>query len=104
MRYFSTLRRVKIQWLIISILGISGLAHGETAHGETAAEQKNDAGVPERVAPPWELYDADEDGYISPEEAAAQGMPAQTYKGLDIDRDGRLNQDEFSKAPPIRVD
>ncbi|SEP32372.1 hypothetical protein [Nitrosovibrio sp. Nv6] len=93
------LRRVKIQWLIISILGISGLAHAETP-----AEQENDArDVPERVAPPWELYDADEDGYITPEEAAAQGMPAKTYKGLDIDRDGRLNQDEFSKAPPIRV-
>jgi hypothetical protein len=53
------------------------------------------------IAPPWELYDTDKDDYISAEEAAAQKMPSSTFEALDIDRDGRLNKDEFSKAPPV---
>ncbi len=55
------------------------------------------------VTPPWELYDTNKDHYISAEEAAQQKMPAETFKSLDIDRDGRLNKDEFSKAPPIHT-
>lgn len=56
---------------------------------------------PEVIAPPFELYDANEDDYISVEEANAQKMPARTFRSLDIDRDGRLNRDEFTKVPPI---
>ena len=56
------------------------------------------------MAPPWELYDADDDGYISFKEAAAQKMPKQTFEGLDIDRDGRLNKEEFAKMPPVQMD
>jgi hypothetical protein len=55
------------------------------------------------ITPPWELYDTDKDDYISAEEAAQQKMPTETFKSLDIDRDGRLNKDEFSKAPPINT-
>lgn len=96
MRYFSTLQNMKVHWLIISIFIISG-----PVHAEAGKEQKREA--PELVSPPWELYDANKDDYISPEEAEAQEMPAQTFRSLDIDRDGRLNHEEFSKAPPIRL-
>jgi Ca2+-binding EF-hand superfamily protein len=57
----------------------------------------------EVITPPLELYDTDEDGYVSAEEAASQKMPARTFESLDIDRDGRLNKDEFGEAPPIRL-
>jgi Ca2+-binding EF-hand superfamily protein len=53
--------------------------------------------------PPLELYDTDKDGYVSAEEAARQKMPARTFESLDVDRDGRLNKDEFGKAPPMRL-
>lgn len=96
MRYFSILQYIKVHWVIISILSISGLVHAEA--GE---KQKQDAR--EQISPPWDLYDANKDDYISPEEAAAQEMPARTFESLDIDRDGRLNHEEFSKAPPIRL-
>ncbi|SEA31206.1 EF-hand domain-containing protein [Nitrosospira multiformis] len=55
----------------------------------------------EVIMPPWELYDADEDGYITMKEAAVQKMSPQVFHSLDIDRDGRLNRNEFTKAPPI---
>ena len=57
----------------------------------------------EAITPPLELYDTDEDGYVSAEEAASQKMPARTFESLDADRDGRLNKDEFGKAPPMRL-
>ncbi|SEN78023.1 EF hand [Nitrosospira multiformis] len=67
---------------------------------EVSPERKPDArGV---ITPPWELYDADEDGYITMKEAAVQKMSPQVFHSLDIDRDGRLNRNEFTKAPPIR--
>lgn len=93
MGYFSTLQNKTVQLLITAqILGISCLVHAEAP-----AESK-----PEVIAPPWELYDTDKDDYISAGEAAAQGMLPETFKTLDIDRDGSLNKDEFSKAPPIK--
>ncbi|HKX53381.1 MAG TPA: EF-hand domain-containing protein [Nitrosospira sp.] len=67
---------------------------------EVSAERKPD--VREAVTPPWELYDADEDGYITMKEAAVQKMSPQVFHSLDIDRDGRLNRNEFTKVPPIR--
>jgi Ca2+-binding EF-hand superfamily protein len=85
-----------MKWLVIAIFCISA-----PVHAEVPANQKPH--VPEAVAPPWELYDTDEDGYISVEEAEAQKMSSQTYNSLDIDRDGRLNKDEFAKAPRIKV-
>lgn len=97
MRYFSTSQGIKIKWLVIAIFCISA-----PVHAEIPASQKPH--VPEAVAPPWELYDTDEDGYISVEEAEAQKMSSQTYNSLDIDRDGRLNKDEFAKAPRIKVE
>ena len=57
----------------------------------------------EVITPPLELYDTDEDGYVSAEEAASQKMPARTFESLDVDRDGRLNKDEFGEAPPMRL-
>lgn len=78
------------------------LATSTPLHAELAVERKPGGG--EVVAPPWELYDTNEDGYISLEEAKAQRMSSQTYNSLDIDRDGRLNKDEFSKAPRIRLE
>ncbi|MBA4141628.1 MAG: EF-hand domain-containing protein [Nitrosospira sp.] len=57
----------------------------------------------EVIAPPFELYDTNKDDYISIEEAAAMKMPARIFNGLDIDRDGRLNKEEFTKMPPIRL-
>jgi Ca2+-binding EF-hand superfamily protein len=72
----------------------------ELVLAEVSAERKPD--VREAVTPPWELYDADEDGYITMKEAAVQKMSPQVFHSLDIDRDGRLNRNEFTKAPPIR--
>ena len=92
MRYFSTCQVFKLQWLVMLIAVAAGPAFAEASRN-----------TPEAVAPPWELYDTNEDGYISTDEAAAQGMSARTFKGLDIDRDGRLNRDEFAKAPRIRL-
>jgi hypothetical protein len=94
--YFSRYRFFKLWWLAMLIAGAAGPALSE-------APPKSNRNTPEAVAPPWELYDTNEDGYISAEEAAAQGMWARTFKGLDIDRDGRLNQDEFAKAPRIKL-
>jgi hypothetical protein len=88
-----------VQLLIVStglIFSISCL------HAEVPAESK-----PKTITPSWEvyweLYDTNKDDYISVEEAAQQKMPPQTFESLDIDRDGRLNKNEFSSAPPIRV-
>ena len=67
---------------------------------EVSAERKPD--VREVVTPPWELYDTDEDGYITMMEAAVQKMSPQVFHSLDIDRDGRLNRNEFTKVPPMR--
>ena len=97
MRYLPALRNMKAYLLIIWIFSIGG-----PAHAEAGKEQKADA--PELVSPPWELYDANKDDYISTEEAEAQKMPSQTFRSLDIDRDGRLNHEEFSKAPPIKLE
>lgn len=82
--------------LLLAILTIS-----TPLYAEPVVEQKEGGEV---VAPPWELYDTNEDGYISLEEAKAQKMSSQTYNSLDIDRDGRLNKEEFSKAPRIRLE
>ena len=96
MRYFSTCQVFKLQWLVMLIAGAAGPAFAEVP-------PEASRNTPEAVAPPWELYDTNKDGYISTDEAAAQGMSARTFKGLDIDRDGRLNRDEFAKAPRIRL-
>ena len=96
MSYFSTLQSRTVQLFIIStalIFSISCLVHAEVP-----AESK-----PKVITPPLELYERDKDSYVSATEAAQQKMPAQTFKSLDIDRDGRLNKDEFSKAPPIQT-
>jgi Ca2+-binding EF-hand superfamily protein len=66
---------------------------------EVSAERKPDAR--EVVTPPWELYDTDGDGYITMKEAAVQKMSPQVFRSLDIDRDGRLNRNEFTKVPPM---
>jgi Ca2+-binding EF-hand superfamily protein len=76
----------------ILIVGISSLVHAETP---TESDEKG-------INLPWELYDTDKDGYISAKEAEKQKMPAQVFRSLDIDRDGRLNKDEFSTAPLIQ--
>ncbi len=89
MRYFSTCQVFKLHWLAILIASVTGPAYAE-------APPEANRNTPEAVAPPWELYDTNGDGYISADEAAAQGMSARTFKGLDIDRDGRLNRDESS--------
>ncbi len=96
MSYFSTLQSRTVQLFIIStalIFSISCLVHAEAP-----TESK-----PNVITPLWELYDTDKDGYVSATEAAQQKMPAQIFKSLDIDRDGRLNKDEFSKAPSIQT-
>jgi len=95
-RYFSTLQNKTVQLFIISAAQIFSISC--LVHAEVPAESK-----PGVIAPPWELYDTDKDDYISAKEASQQKMPAETFKSLDIDRDGRLNKDEFSKAPPIQT-
>lgn len=75
------------------------LALSCSLHAAEHLEQK-----PGAMAPPWELYDTDEDGYISFKEAVAQRMPKQVFESLDIDRDGRLNKEEFAKMPPVPID
>jgi Ca2+-binding EF-hand superfamily protein len=47
-------------------------------------------------------YDKDDDGYKNMKEAAVQKMSPQVFHSLDIDRDGRLNRNEFTKVPPMR--
>jgi Ca2+-binding EF-hand superfamily protein len=74
------------------VLSAPALVHAEKAEPKAEA-----------IRPPLELYDIDEDGYVSAEEAAHQKMPARTFESLDVDRDGRLNKDEFGKAPPMRL-
>jgi Ca2+-binding EF-hand superfamily protein len=81
--------------LIIAAFGLPALVLAEVS-----AERKPNA--PEVVTPPWELYDTDEDGYITMKEAAVQKMSPQVFRSLDIDRDGRLNRNEFTKVPPMR--
>ncbi|MBA2659452.1 MAG: EF-hand domain-containing protein [Nitrosospira sp.] len=96
MSHFSTLPNKTMQLFIVAAVLIFSISC--PVHATTPAESK-----PGVIPPPWELYDTDKDDYISAEEAAQQKMPAETFKSLDIDRDGRLNKDEFSKAPPIKI-
>jgi hypothetical protein len=70
-----------------------------TVFGENKLETRDKA-----ITPPMEFYDADKDEYVSAEEAAAQGMSSRVFESLDINHDGRLNRDEFSKMPPLRVE
>jgi Ca2+-binding EF-hand superfamily protein len=88
--------RGKILELSIPILLLSA---SWTVFGKNELETSDRA-----VAPPMEFYDTNKDGYISAEEAAAQGMSPRIFRSLDTDHDGRLNQDEFSKMPPLRAD
>ena len=76
----------------VCVLPAPGLVHAEKSAPKT-----------EVIRAPIELYDPNEDGYVSAEEAAHQKMPARTFESLDVDRDGRLNKDEFGKAPPMRL-
>jgi Ca2+-binding EF-hand superfamily protein len=76
----------------VCILSAPGLVRAEKSAPQT-----------EVIRAPIELYDTNEDGYVSAEEAAHQKMPARTFESLDVDRDGRLNKDEFGKAPPMRL-
>lgn len=55
------------------------------------------ASTPETDASPAS-FDANNDGSVSPEEAAAQGMPAQVFKAADANKDGKLSPDELSSA------
>ena len=96
MSYFSPLLNKAIQILVISTAQIL-ISSGFPVHAQTPAESK-----PTVAVPPWEFYDTDKDDYISAEEAAAQKMPPEIFKTLDVDRDGSLNKDEFSKAPPVQ--
>ena len=96
MSNLSTLRNKTVQLFIVAAAQIFSISC--LVHAEIPAESK-----PGVISLPWELYDTDKDDYISAEEAAQQKMPAETFKSLDIDRDGRLNKDEFSKAPPIKM-
>lgn len=94
MSHFPAFQKKTVQLSAILIVGISSLAHAETPVGP----------IEKDTNPPWELYDTDKDGYISAKEAEEQNMPVRIFKRLDIDRDGRLNKDEFSTAPPIQPD
>ena len=94
MNHFPAFQKKTVQLSAILIVSISSLAYAETSVGPN---EKN-------TTPPWELYDTDKDGYISAKEAEEQNMPARIFKSLDIDRDGRLNKDEFSATPPIQSD
>lgn len=92
MNHFSALRKKTGPLSAILIVSISSLVHAQTP------AESSEKGI----NPPWELYDTDNDGYISAKEAEKQKMPARVFKSLDIDRDGRLNKDEFSAAPPLQ--
>jgi Ca2+-binding EF-hand superfamily protein len=82
------------------MIAACGLPARVFAEAGVSAERKPDAR--EVVTPPWELYDIDEDEYITMKEAAVQKMSPQVFRSLDIDRDGRLNRNEFTKVPPMR--
>ncbi|HVW64831.1 MAG TPA: hypothetical protein VHB01_07430 [Nitrosospira sp.] len=83
--------QLSISALLLTVCG--------TVFGEARLETRDKA-----VTPPMEFYDIDKDGYVSAEEAAAQGMSRQVFQSLDINHDGRLNKDEFSKMPPLGVE
>jgi hypothetical protein len=88
--------RKNILQLSIPILLLSA---SWTVFGKNELETRDHA-----VTPPMEFYDTNKDEYISAEEAAAQGMSSRIFESLDINHDGRLNQDEFSKMPPLRAE
>ena len=96
MRTSSILRKKKLE---LSISGVLLLSIACGVHGGANSDNKD-----KTVTPPLEFYDADKDEHISAEEAAAQGMSSRVFKSLDINHDGKLSKDEFSKMPPLHVD
>jgi Ca2+-binding EF-hand superfamily protein len=92
---YSTLKHKMI--LVLAATVASVLSAPVQVHAEKPQAKQ------EKITPPLEFYDTDEDGYVSAEEAASQKMPARTFESLDVDRDGRLNKDEFGEAPPMRL-
>ena len=92
---YSTLKHQMI--LVLAATVASVLSAPVQVHAEKPQAKQ------EKITPPLEFYDTDEDGYVSAEEAASQKMPARTFESLDVDRDGRLNKDEFGEAPPMRL-
>lgn len=81
--------------LVLAAMTVCALSAPTLVHAEKSEPRT------EVIRPPLELYDTDEDGYVSAEEAAHQKMPARTFESLDVDRDGRLNKEEFGKVPPM---
>jgi len=45
-------------------------------------------------------YDANNDGFVSLQEATSKKMPAQVFKALDTNHDVKLSHDEFGKVSP----
>lgn len=55
-------------------------------------QQVQDPGDPTAMS----TFDADNDGYVSREEAEAHGDLTELWDELDLDRDEQLNEDEFA--------
>ena len=72
---------------MIVVLGI-GLAGGALAQGDPTATHD----------PEFLKLDRNKDGYVSRAEAAGNADIARLFNKVDMNRDGRLDEDEFTKA------
>ena len=89
MNYSSTLQNKAAQ----SIALVSMLLIGATSIVQ--ADSMSKEGAPSLTA-----YDTNNDNAVSLQEATSKQMPAQVFKALDTNHDGKLSHDEFTKESP----
>lgn len=89
MNYSSTLQNKAAQ----SIALVSMLLIGATSIVQ--ADSMSKEGTPSLTA-----YDTNNDNAVSLQEATSKQMPAQVFKALDTNHDGKLSHDEFAKESP----
>jgi hyperosmotically inducible periplasmic protein len=77
--------------LLLGISGPGAIAATRAQEGQQGSLETQD----------FAKYDTNGDGYISPEEFAAQHKSAQAFKEADANHDGRLSKDEYVKALAI---
>lgn len=87
---------------IMALMGVaadgpSGGEQAEASEREASPPQTVGAGRPQAGNPLTVTLDADRDGAVSETEMAAA---AQSLRGLDTDRNGRLTKNELRLAPP----
>jgi len=85
------LQNKAIQTFVLgAALAIGAIGMAANSHAASAAKTE--------VSPAMSLFDTNHDGSVSPKEASAQGMPAQTFKEADANHDGKLSPEELANA------